>query len=130
LLCWTLLDFDQKSCRWRRKIGYLACRLQPSEQPSSALFRSTGTSGATGDKNRSKRVLTIAESSQIDRQDVVWRVGCDWTTRTVHITDDGIFNKGQELHFSGATSPSLNSSSQQLSSRRTAEDHACILSRR
>ena len=54
LLCWTLLNFERTNCRWRRKIGYLACRLQPPERPASALFCSAGTSGAVTTGKRSK----------------------------------------------------------------------------
>ena len=54
LLCWTLLNFERTNCRWRRKIGYLACRLQPPERPASALFCSAGTGGAVTTGKRSK----------------------------------------------------------------------------
>ena len=54
-LCWTLLDFERKNYRWRQKLGYLACRLQPPERPVSAFFCLAGTGGAVTTGKRSKR---------------------------------------------------------------------------
>ena len=55
LLCWMLLDFDQKNCCWRTNLGFSACCLQPSERPVSAFFCLAGTGGAVTTGKRSKR---------------------------------------------------------------------------
>ena len=65
LLCWTLLDFDQKNCWWRTKLGFSACRLQPSERPPRVLFCSVGTAGAAMAKNRSKRVSLARQPAKL-----------------------------------------------------------------
>lgn len=60
---WTLLDFGRKKCCWRTKFCCSACRLQPPEQPYSALFCSTGTGGAAMAGKRAKRDPAAATAS-------------------------------------------------------------------
>lgn len=62
-LCCTLLDSDRMNRRCRRKIRYSACRLQPPERPTSALFCAAGTAGAAMVGKRSKRLPTAETAS-------------------------------------------------------------------
>lgn len=78
LLCWMLLDFDQNNCCLRRKIGYLACRLQPSERPASALFCSAGTGAGKRSETRSSHDLSTRTAAHILRLlfTAVWWLEC------------------------------------------------------